>query len=103
MSELNAKTIAELRDGFRSGEFSAREIAQTFNTSFTRARGLNAFTIETPDDALAAAEAADRARSSGELSPLSGIPLGIKGLFATRDVETTAGSRIFKRSRPADE
>jgi aspartyl-tRNA(Asn)/glutamyl-tRNA(Gln) amidotransferase subunit A len=95
-----SKTIAELRDGFRSGEFTAREIAEEFNAAVAGARTLNAYTVETPDDALAAAEAADKARGSGELPPLAGIPLGIKDLFATKGVDTTAGSRILKGFKP---
>jgi aspartyl-tRNA(Asn)/glutamyl-tRNA(Gln) amidotransferase subunit A len=58
---------------------------------------LNAYTVETPEDALAAADAADSGKSTG---PLAGIPLGIKDLFATRGVDTTAGSRILKDFRP---
>ena len=100
MSVLITKTIAELRDGFRSGEFSAREIARDFNAAVSAARSLNAYTIETPDDALGAADAADKARASGELAPLSGIPLGIKDLFATQGVDTTAGSKILKGFKP---
>ena len=99
-STLTSKTIAELRDGFRSGEFSAREIAEAYNEAVAGGRTLNAYTVETPDDALAAADAADTARGSGELGPLAGIPLGIKDLFATKGVETTAGSRILKGFRP---
>ena len=97
MSELTAKTIAELRDGFRSAEFTAREIADEFNAAVAAAKTLNAFTVETPDDALAAADAADSGKSTG---PLAGIPLGIKDLFATRGVDTTAGSRILKGFKP---
>jgi aspartyl-tRNA(Asn)/glutamyl-tRNA(Gln) amidotransferase subunit A len=100
VTDLTSKTITELRDGFRSGEFSAREIAEAFNAAVAEARTLNAYTIETPDDALAAADAADSARSSGEPPPLAGVPLGIKDLFATRGVDTTAGSRILKGFRP---
>ena len=100
MSDLNTRTISELRDGFRAGEYSAREIAEDFNAAVSAARSLNAYTLETPDDALQAADAADKARTSGELYPLSGIPLGIKDLFATRGVDTTAGSRILKGFRP---
>ncbi len=100
MTELTGKTISELRDGFRAGEFSAREIAEQFNAAVAAARALNAYTVETPDDALACAEAADRARQSGELKPLSGIPLGIKDLFATVGVDTTSGSRILQGFRP---
>ena len=97
---LTAKTIAELRDGFRGGEFSAREVAESFNAAVAGARGLNAFTVETPEDALAAADDADKARGNGELGPLAGIPLGIKDLFATEGVDTTAGSRILKGFKP---
>lgn len=100
MKELTSKTIAELRDGFRSGEFTAREIADAFNAAVAAARTLNAFTVETPGDAHSAADDADRARGSGELLPLAGIPLGIKDLFATSGVDTTAGSRILKGFRP---
>ncbi len=97
---LTTKTIAELRNGFRGGEFTAREIAEAFNAAVAGARGLNAFTVETPDDALAAADAADAARGKSELGALAGIPLGIKDLFATQGVDTTAGSNILKGFKP---
>jgi aspartyl-tRNA(Asn)/glutamyl-tRNA(Gln) amidotransferase subunit A len=103
VTELTSKTIAELRDGFRGGEFNAREIAEAYNAAVEAARLLNAYTVTTPDDALAAAATADKARGSGELPPLAGIPLGIKDLFATRGVDTTAGSRILKDFRPTYE
>ena len=83
MSDLTLKTITELREGFRSGDFSAREIAEAFNAAVAAGRQLNAYTVETPELALAAADAADTARTAGALKPLSGIPLGIKDLFAT--------------------
>jgi aspartyl-tRNA(Asn)/glutamyl-tRNA(Gln) amidotransferase subunit A len=100
VTELTSRTIAQLRDGFRSGEFSAREVAETYNAAVAAAKALNAYTVETPDDALYAAEAADKARGQGNLPPLAGIPLGIKDLFATRGVNTTAGSRILKGFKP---
>ena len=97
---LTAKTIAELRDGFHAGEFTAREVAEAFNAAVAGARVLNAFTVETPEDALAAADAADAARGKGDLGALAGIPLGIKDLFATEGIDTTAGSRILKGFKP---
>ena len=100
MAELTRFTIAELRDGFRAGDFSAREIADGFNVAVAGARALNAFTVETPEDALAAADVADQARAKGDAGPLSGIPLGIKDLFATRGVDSTAGSHILKGFKP---
>jgi len=100
MFELTTKTIAELRDGFRGGEFSAREIAASFNDAVVAGRALNAWTVETPELALAAADVADAARGGGEMLPLSGIPLGIKDLFATEGVDSTAGSNILRGFKP---
>ncbi len=97
MSDLTSKTIAALRDGIRGKDFSAREVAEAYNAAVAGARELNAYTVETPDDALAAAEAADSGKATG---PLAGIPLGIKDLFATKGVDTTAGSRILKDFKP---
>lgn len=100
MAELTTLTLAQLRDGFRAGDFSAREIADSFNAAVAAARALNAYTVETPEDALACADRADAARQSGDLKPLSGIPLGIKDLFATEGVDTTSGSNILKGFKP---
>jgi aspartyl-tRNA(Asn)/glutamyl-tRNA(Gln) amidotransferase subunit A len=100
VTDLTDLGIAAIRDGVRDGAFSAREVAEAYNASVEKGRALNAFTVETPDKALAAAEAADAARASGDLKPLSGVPLGIKDLFATFDVPTTAGSRILEGFRP---
>jgi aspartyl-tRNA(Asn)/glutamyl-tRNA(Gln) amidotransferase subunit A len=98
VSDLTALTIAQLRDGLRSRQFSAREVAEAYNQAVAAARALNAFTVETPEDALAAADAADAANGNG--GALAGIPLGIKDLFATRGVDTTAGSRILAGFKP---
>ena len=81
MRELTSKTIAELRDGFRGGEFSAREIADSFNAAVAGAKALNAYTLETPEDAIAAADAADRARGSGEFGAAHAGAAGQIALF----------------------
>jgi len=100
VTDLTSLTIAQLRDGMRCSDFSAREVAESYNAAVAAAKLLNAYTVETPDDALAAAEAADSGKSTG---PLAGIPLGIKDLFATKGVDTTAGSNILKGFRPTYE
>ncbi|MEA3004467.1 MAG: aspartyl-tRNA(Asn)/glutamyl-tRNA(Gln) amidotransferase subunit, partial [Sphingomonadales bacterium] len=100
MTSLTDLGVARIRDGVRDGAFAAREVAEAFIAAIEKARALNAFTVETPEHALAAADAADAARGSGDLKPLSGVPLGIKDLFATKGVQTTAGSRILSGFRP---
>jgi aspartyl-tRNA(Asn)/glutamyl-tRNA(Gln) amidotransferase subunit A len=103
MSNLTDLGVAQIRDGFRAGEFSAREVAEAFNSAVEKARGLNAFVVETPELALDAADQADSDRTGGELKPLSGVPLGIKDLFATKGVQTTAGSHMLGGFEPVYE
>jgi aspartyl-tRNA(Asn)/glutamyl-tRNA(Gln) amidotransferase subunit A len=100
MSALTDLSLAAMRDGLRAKSFSAMELAAAHVAAVEAARALNAFTVETPEHALAAAKAADAALAKGEARPLAGIPLGIKDLFATDGVETTAGSNILKGFRP---
>jgi aspartyl-tRNA(Asn)/glutamyl-tRNA(Gln) amidotransferase subunit A len=100
MTKLTDLELTALRDGFRKGDFSARELAEAFNANVAAAKTLNAFIVATPEHALAAADAADRARSSGSFAPLAGIPLGIKDLFATKGVQTTAASQILEGFTP---
>ncbi len=95
MSEITDLGIAALRDGVRDGNFSAREVATAFIDKVAAAKVLNAFLVETPDHALAAADAADAARTSGDLKTMSGVPIGMKDLFCTKGVVTTAGSDIL--------
>ncbi len=97
MSNLTDLGVAAIRDGVRAGTFSARDVADAFITAVAAAKPLNAFLVETPDHALAAARAADDARAAGEtLKPLAGVPIGMKDLFCTQGVETTAASGILK-------
>ena len=103
MTDLTDLTVAGIRDGVRDGAFSARDVAEAFIANVERGRVLNAYVVETPEHALAAADAADAARGSGGLKPLSGVPLGIKDLFATRGVQTTAGSNMLGGFEPVYE
>ncbi len=103
MTNITDLGVAAIRDGVQDGTFSAREVAEAFNGAVEKARGLNAFIIETPKHALAAADAADQARASGDLKPLSGVPLGIKDLFATKGYQTTAGSHMLGGFEPVYE
>ena len=100
MSDITNLGIAAIRDGVRDGAFSAREVASAFIEKVAAAKALNAFLVETPDHALAAADAADAARVAGELKPMSGVPIGMKDLFCTKGVPTTAGSHILEGFTP---
>jgi aspartyl-tRNA(Asn)/glutamyl-tRNA(Gln) amidotransferase subunit A len=97
MTDLSELGVVAIRDGVRSGAFSAVEVADAFIVKVARAKALNAFLVETPHHALAAARAADAARAAGEtLRPLAGVPIGMKDLFCTNGVPTTAASHILE-------
>ncbi|MBD3729015.1 MAG: Asp-tRNA(Asn)/Glu-tRNA(Gln) amidotransferase subunit GatA [Sphingomonadales bacterium] len=98
LTELGVKAI---RDGVAAGDFTAREVAEAFNANVAAASALNAFIVATPDHALAAADAVDAARAAGEaLGTMAGVPIGMKDLFATRGVQTTAASHILEGFEP---
>ncbi len=104
MSDLTNLGVAALRKGIREGDFSAKEVADAFVVKVSQAKALNAFIVETPDHAMAAAREADSARAAGEpLKPLAGIPIGMKDLFCTRGVQTTAASHMLEGFTPVYE
>ncbi|MGU3541606.1 Asp-tRNA(Asn)/Glu-tRNA(Gln) amidotransferase subunit GatA [Methylobacterium sp. A52T] len=96
----NELTLAEARDALKAKRISARELTQAHLDAMAKARVLNAYIRETPDRALAMAEASDQKIASGAARPLEGIPLGIKDLFCTHGVTTTAGSKILETFEP---
>jgi len=103
MSKLTDLTIAEARDGLKKKSFSATELTDAHIKAVEKARALNAFVTETPEIARAAAAESDKRIAAGSARPLDGIPLGIKDLFCTKDVLTTAGSHILDGFKPAYE
>ncbi|GGC57199.1 Asp-tRNA(Asn)/Glu-tRNA(Gln) amidotransferase subunit GatA [Chelatococcus reniformis] len=103
MSELTDLTLAQAREGLRARRFSSVELTGAYLEAMEAARALNAYVLETPERALAMAEAADARLARGEARPLEGIPLGVKDLFCTEGVRTTACSRILADFVPAYE
>jgi aspartyl-tRNA(Asn)/glutamyl-tRNA(Gln) amidotransferase subunit A len=96
MTDLTNLTVAQIRDGHRAGDFSAVDVAEAFNAAVAAADALNAFIVKTPEHALDAAKRADADRASGTLKPLSGVPIGMKDLFCTKGVQTTAASHMLE-------
>ncbi|MES2699892.1 MAG: Asp-tRNA(Asn)/Glu-tRNA(Gln) amidotransferase subunit GatA [Pseudomonadota bacterium] len=97
MTNITDLGVKALRDGVASGQFSAVEVAGAFNAAVAAASELNAFIVTTPDAALDAASKVDAARAAGQpLGPMAGVPIGMKDLFATQGVQTTAASHILE-------
>ncbi|ACB95502.1 Asp-tRNA(Asn)/Glu-tRNA(Gln) amidotransferase subunit GatA [Beijerinckia indica] len=103
MTELTDLSLADARDALRQKKISAAELAMAHIEAVEKARALNAFLLETPERAQAMARASDEKIARGEAGPLEGIPLGIKDLFCTEGVRTTAASHILENFVPAYE
>lgn len=87
----------------RAKEISAVELT---TASLERAKAiapLNAFLDVTESHALAQAAAADAAYANGTAGALAGLPLGIKDLFCTSGIRTTAASKMLEPFTPAYE
>ena len=95
MTDVTELTIADARDGLKRKSFSAAELAEAYVSALEAARTLNAYVLETPERSQEMARDSDRRIRSGEARPLEGIPLGIKDLFCTEGVRSTACSRIL--------
>jgi aspartyl-tRNA(Asn)/glutamyl-tRNA(Gln) amidotransferase subunit A len=103
MNELTALSLAQARDALRNKEFSALELADAHLAAMEKARALNAFVLETPEQARTMARASDERLGKGEGGPLEGLPVGIKDLFCTAGVRTTACSHILDNFVPTYE
>ena len=100
MTDLTHLTLAAARDGLRAKTFTATELTRAHLGAMEKARVLNAYIRETPDRALDMAKASDERLSKGQGGALEGLPLGIKDLYCTNGVVTTAGSRILEHFVP---
>ncbi len=103
MTDLTKFTIAEARDGLRKGDITSRELTEAHIAAIEAADVLNAYIVKTPEKALAMADAADARVKAGDAPAMAGIPIGIKDLFATEGVRTTACSHILDGFEPAYE
>jgi aspartyl-tRNA(Asn)/glutamyl-tRNA(Gln) amidotransferase subunit A len=89
-------TIAQGLAALERREISALELTDAFLAAIERLNPrLNAYITVTAEAAREAARASDARRAKGSAGPLEGIPLGIKDLFCTEGVRTTAASRIL--------
>jgi aspartyl-tRNA(Asn)/glutamyl-tRNA(Gln) amidotransferase subunit A len=103
MTDLTSLTLAEAKKGLADKSFTSLELTDAHLRAIEAARALNAFVLETPDQARAMACDSDAKLAKGEGGPLAGIPLGVKDLFATKGVRTTACSKILGNFVPTYE
>ncbi|MGD9545701.1 MAG: amidase, partial [Methylocystis sp.] len=103
MSDPTHLSLAEARDALNAKQISAVELAQAHIDAIETARALNCFITETPERALTQARESDARLARGDARALEGLPLGIKDLYCTKGVRTTAASRILDDFTPTYE
>jgi aspartyl-tRNA(Asn)/glutamyl-tRNA(Gln) amidotransferase subunit A len=104
MTDLTSLTLAAALDGMEKKQFSSVELTEAFIGAIDKANPhLNAYVVTTPDLARARAKQSDAKRAAGKAGPLEGAPLGIKDLFCTEGVRTTACSGVLGEFTPTYE
>ena len=103
MSALTSLTLKAALDGLADKSFSSEELTKAHVDAVAAAKPLNAYILETPEKAIEMAKASDARRAKGEAGALDGAPLGIKDLFCTEGVRSTACSNILGNFVPTYE
>jgi aspartyl-tRNA(Asn)/glutamyl-tRNA(Gln) amidotransferase subunit A len=96
--DLPFRSLSELSRMLARGETSSRAIVEACLARIDALdRHLHAFVDVYRDDALAAADAADRERRARSApGPLAGLPIALKDLFHIQGRQTTAGSKSWQ-------
>ncbi len=100
---LLALTLADARDKLRNGDIGAVELTDAYIDAVEKLRPLNAFITETPEFARKMAAASQMRLQNGEAGLMEGIPIGMKDLFCTEGILTTAASHILDGFAPTYE
>ena len=95
--------LAGAQDSLLNKELSAVELTDAYLNAMDANMDLNCYITATPEKALQMAKKSDERINIGEALPLDGIPIGIKDLFCTNGVLTTAGSNILNGFVPTYE
>lgn len=102
MANLTDLTISEMLDALEKKETSSVELTQAHLDLIDKST-LNAFSVRCDDIALSMANASDERRAAGNTGLIEGIPIGVKDLFCTNGVSSTACSNILKGFVPTYE
>jgi aspartyl-tRNA(Asn)/glutamyl-tRNA(Gln) amidotransferase subunit A len=97
-AELTTLTLAEASEGVRNKAISPVELTKACLLRIEQLNpNLNAYITVAAEQALARARRAEAETWSG---PLHGIPIGVKDIFETAGMRTTAGSKLFENRVP---
>ncbi len=99
MTAAHEMGVAALARALADKQLSSVEATQHLLARAAAHRGLGAFLHLDADAALATARAADTRRAAGHAGALTGVPIAHKDVFVTREMPTTAGSKMLQGYR----
>ena len=101
MSEINNLKLCDLVDKIKNKKLSSKEITEAFINRSNKSSKLNSYITDNFDNALNRAKEFDEKPDFNKKIP--GIPLAVKDLFCTKNLRTTAGSKILENFIPTYE
>jgi aspartyl-tRNA(Asn)/glutamyl-tRNA(Gln) amidotransferase subunit A len=101
MSNISELSLTKIINGIKKKDFTSEEVTKVFINNSQNSKKLNVYISECFDDALKSAKSFDKKKDYNGL--LSGVPIAVKDLFCTKDVKTTAGSKILHNFIPTYE
>ena len=101
MSEITNFRLCDLVDKIKKKELSSKEITEAFINRSKKSSKLNSYITDNFDNALNRAKEFDEKPDFNKKIP--GIPLAVKDLFCTKNLRTTAGSKILENFIPTYE
>ena len=104
IEEITKLTITELAEAIEVGDLSSVEIVQAYLDQIKKIDGeIHAF-LAINESALKEAGRSDERRKKGQsLSVLDGIPVAIKDVILTKEIETTASSKMLEGFMPLED
>lgn len=100
MTDLLKLNLEETKNALKNKEFSAVELTKAYLEMIEKYEKLNTYITVTASKALEMAEQSDKKIKTNTSGPLEGIPFGIKDLFCTKNIKTTAASKILSNFIP---
>jgi len=101
MSNISEFSLTKLVSGIKKKDFTSEEVTKSFINNSKKSKKLNAYITECFDDAIESAKNFDKNKDYKGL--LAGIPIAVKDLFCTKNIKTTAGSKILHNFIPTYE
>lgn len=92
---MDQYTLTQLSQALHQGELSSVELTQHYLKNIANNKELNAFISVDEEHALLFAQQADEQLKKGTAKVLTGIPMALKDLFCTQNMNTTCGSKML--------